>query len=93
MNLPIRPILLLICCCCAVLLHAQTTQVIRYTTREGLPSNSIYRTIIDKKGFLWVASESGLSRYDGRTFRNYFTTEGLPDNEVTELLLDSSGTV
>lgn len=93
MNLSLRSILLLVCCWCTLLLQAQTTQVIRYTAREGLPSNSIYRAIIDKKGFLWVAGESGLSRYDGRTFRNYFTTEGLPDNEVTELLLDSSGTV
>lgn len=77
--------------CTSLILQAQTTQVFRYTTREGLPSNSIYRTIIDKKGFLWIAGESGLSRYDGRTFRNYFTTDGLPDNEVTELMLDSSG--
>jgi ligand-binding sensor domain-containing protein len=93
MNLPARPILLLICCCFSAFLQGQTTQVFRYTTREGLPSNSIYRTIIDTKGFLWIAGESGLSRYDGRTFRNYFTTDGLPDNEVTELMLDSSGIV
>lgn len=81
------------CCCCALSTSAQTPQILRYTTREGLPSNSIYRTIIDKKGFLWIAGESGVSRYDGRTFKNYYTTEGLPDNEVTELVLDSSGTV
>jgi ligand-binding sensor domain-containing protein len=74
-------------------LFAQSTQIIRYTTKEGLPSNSIYRTIIDKRGFLWIASESGLSRYDGRTFKNYLTTEGLPDVEVTELMIDSSGTL
>lgn len=88
-----RTILLLVCCASSFFAHTQTRQVIRYTTREGLPSNSIYRSIIDKKGFLWVAGESGVSRYDGRSFRNYFTTDGLPDNEVTELLLDSSGTV
>jgi ligand-binding sensor domain-containing protein len=86
-------IIVLICCCCTQWLQAQTTQILRYTTKEGLPSNSIYRTIIDKKGFLWIAGESGLSRFDGRTFKNYFTTEGLPDNEVTELMLDNSGTL
>lgn len=91
MNLLVRsflPVLLF-----GVQAYTQTTQVIRYTTREGLPSNSIYRTLIDRKGFLWVAGETGVSRYDGRSFRNYYTTEGLPDNEVTELLLDSSGRI
>ncbi|MCX6319131.1 MAG: histidine kinase [Bacteroidetes bacterium] len=93
MNRSFRTILLLVCVVMSIRTPAQTRQVIRYTTREGLPSNSIYRTIIDKKGFLWVAGESGLSRYDGRSFRNYYTTDGLPDNEVTELILDTSGTV
>jgi anti-sigma regulatory factor (Ser/Thr protein kinase) len=88
-----RHIIMLACCCTAQWLPAQTTQIIRYTTKEGLPSNSIYRTIIDRKGFLWVAGESGLSRYDGRTFKNYYTTQGLPDIEVTELMIDSSGTL
>ena len=93
MNLPFRHSIVLVCCCIAQWLSAQTTQIIRYTTKEGLPSNSIYRTIIDKKGFLWIAGESGLSRYDGRTFKNYFTSQGLPDNEITELMIDSSGTL
>jgi ligand-binding sensor domain-containing protein/anti-sigma regulatory factor (Ser/Thr protein kinase) len=72
-------------------LHSQTPQIIRYTTKEGLPSNSVYRTIIDKRGFLWIAGETGVSRYDGRGFKNYTTIHGLPDNEVTELMLDSNG--
>jgi ligand-binding sensor domain-containing protein len=91
MKLCLKHIVFFICCCCTQWLYPQTTQIIRYTTKEGLPSNSIYRTVIDKKGFLWIAGETGVSRYDGRTFKNYFTTQGLPDNEVTELIVDSSG--
>jgi ligand-binding sensor domain-containing protein len=79
------------CYCCATIANAQSTQIIRYTTKEGLPSNSIYRTTIDKKGFLWIAGETGVTRFDGRSFKNYTTVNGLPDNEVTELTLDSSG--
>ncbi|MBL7730845.1 MAG: histidine kinase [Chitinophagaceae bacterium] len=86
-----RHIILLYIFCQPLISNAQTTQILRYTTKEGLPSNSIYRSIIDRKGFLWIAGESGLSRFDGRTFKNYFTTEGLPDNEVTELQIDNSG--
>ncbi len=91
MKLRFRHIIFLISCCSAQWLYAQTTQIIRYTTKDGLPSNSIYRTIIDKKGFLWIAGETGVTRYDGKTFKNYTTINGLPDNEVTELMIDSSG--
>jgi|CXWL01.1.fsa_nt_gi ligand-binding sensor domain-containing protein/anti-sigma regulatory factor (Ser/Thr protein kinase) len=91
MKLCLKHIIFLACCCCTQWLHSQTPQIIRYTTKEGLPSNSIYRTVIDKKGFLWIAGETGVTRYDGRTFKNYTTIHGLPDNEVTELMIDSSG--
>jgi ligand-binding sensor domain-containing protein len=72
---------------------AQSTQTITYTVKDGLPSNALYRTIIDKKGFLWIATEIGLSRFDGKKFRNYTTSDGLSDNEITDLFADSSGTV
>jgi hypothetical protein len=64
-----------------------------YSVKEGLPSNALYRSIIDKKGYLWIATELGLSRFDGKRFRNYSTTDGLTDNEITDLFVDSSGLV
>ena len=69
---------------------AQNTQTIIYTVKDGLPSNALYRSIIDKNGFLWIATEIGLSRFDGKKFRNYSTTDGLTDNEITDLFTDSS---
>ncbi|NOT50415.1 MAG: histidine kinase [Chitinophagaceae bacterium] len=72
---------------------AQTTQVITYTTKEGLSSNSVYRTAIDKRGFLWIATENGLCRFDGRKFETYTTAKGLTDNETVDLFIDSSGII
>ena len=72
---------------------SQNTQTITYTVKEGLPSNTLYRTIIDKKGYLWIATEIGMSRFDGKKFRNYNTSDGLTDNEITNLFVDSSGGV
>lgn len=86
-----RNILFLLFLCCFNFSIAQNTQIVRYRTANGLSSNSIYQTIIDKKGFLWIAGENGLTRYDGRAFKNYTTINGLPDNEVTKLYLDSTG--
>lgn len=72
---------------------AQSTQTIIYTTKDGLASNSVYRALLDKRGFLWIATDLGVSRFDGKIFRTYTTTQGLPDNEIIDLMLDSTGTV
>ena len=74
-------------------IFSQNTQTIIYTVKDGLPSNALYRTAIDKRGFLWIATEIGLSRFDGKKFRNYNTSDGLSDNEITDLFTDSSGTL
>jgi ligand-binding sensor domain-containing protein len=74
-------------------LFAQTTQTISYTIKDGLSSNSVYRTAIDRRGFLWIATENGLARFDGRKFENYTTAKGLTDNEIVDLHIDSSGTI
>ncbi len=71
-------------------LCAQTKQIIYYTTKDGLPSNSIYRTILDNNGFLWIATENGLAKFDGKDFKTYTTAHGLPDNEITDIFIDSS---
>ena len=39
------------------------------TTTDGLQSNTIYCTLQDKNGFIWVGTRDGLSRYDGNSFR------------------------
>jgi ligand-binding sensor domain-containing protein len=47
----------------------------------------------DKDGFLWFGTETGLSRYDGSHFRNFYTSDGLPDNEIIKLFVDSRNRV
>jgi len=44
-----------------------------YSTSNGLPYNSISCIIQDFKGFLWIGTGEGLSRYDGKVFKNYFS--------------------
>jgi ligand-binding sensor domain-containing protein/two-component sensor histidine kinase len=52
----------------------EPTQLIaqQFTVADGLPSNCVYMTVADKKGFLWIGTNEGLSRFDGRKFYNYF---------------------
>lgn len=39
------------------------------TTSSGLPSNIIFDIYQDKMGFIWIASDEGLCRYDGYNFK------------------------
>lgn len=64
-----------------------------FTTNEGLPSNHIYDIIEDSKGFLWVATDNGVSRFDGKYFQNFSVKNGLPSNEVLQILKDGDGNI
>lgn len=42
-----------------------------YTKNEGLISNSIYDISQDSDGFIWLATNEGLCRYDGYQFKRF----------------------
>ena len=67
----------------------------RVTKKEGLASNSIFQTVRDANGFLWIATQNGLQRYDGNRFLTFRHTPGNPsslaDNNINHLYLDSKG--
>lgn len=60
---------------------------------DGLPSSTIYDAIQDSKGFIWFATETGVSKYDGYQFINYTMKDGLPNNGILRLVEDSSGRI
>jgi ligand-binding sensor domain-containing protein/anti-sigma regulatory factor (Ser/Thr protein kinase) len=72
---------------------AQQPAYTYYSIREGLASNDIYGCLVDKKGFLWLATENGVSKFDGHSFRNYSVAQGLPDNDVLSIEMDSAGVI
>lgn len=72
---------------------AQTLYLPHYTTKDGLPSNNCYYTLQDKKGYIWVATDAGVSRFDGSVFENFSVDDGLPDNQILQLKEDSKGRI
>ncbi|RZL50277.1 MAG: diguanylate cyclase [Pedobacter sp.] len=72
---------------------AQTAYLPHYTTKNGLPSNNCYYTLQDKRGYIWVATDAGVSRFDGTTFETFSVDDGLPDNQVLQLREDSKGRI
>lgn len=66
----------------------------RWTSRDGLPHNSVRDMAQTPDGYLWLATWEGLVRYDGVEFvvHDRSTTDpALPDNGVGALYVDPAG--
>jgi ligand-binding sensor domain-containing protein/DNA-binding CsgD family transcriptional regulator len=69
-----RILLLVAACCCCETMAAQTPAGYSfefYNSAHGLPSSEIIALAKDSKGFLWIGTSAGISRYDGYEFYNY----------------------
>jgi ligand-binding sensor domain-containing protein/two-component sensor histidine kinase len=62
-----------------------------YTTADGLPRNRINCIVPDSRGFLWLCTGEGLSRFDGYEFTTYGTDQGLPRSSVLDFIETRSG--
>lgn len=73
-------------------LNAQERVFKFFSNKDGLPSNNIFKIRFDQKGFLWIAHDKGISRFDGNTFRNY-NNPNQKSNVYTDLQIDARGRV
>lgn len=67
----------------------QEFSMLNYTVNDGLPSNQITSTCEDSYGFLWIGTNNGVSRFNGKSFVNYGYTEGLRNLFVGAIYEDS----
>ncbi len=77
---------------------AQGSDNLRFTsinTNNGLSNNNVNDVLRDNRGFLWIATNDGLCRYDGPdNFKIYYAEdkegkEGLNSSNISTLLIDS----
>jgi ligand-binding sensor domain-containing protein/signal transduction histidine kinase len=66
--------------------YAERIPVRSYTSADGLADNHVNRIRQDSRGFIWIATDEGLSRFDGYEFVNYTTAHGLPHRWVNDLI-------
>jgi len=64
-----------------------------YSVKEGLAQSKVYSVIQENQGYLWIGTESGVSKFDGVTFINYTTEDGLAEGGVKTLFKDSNGSI
>lgn len=68
-----------------LLFDRKTGHYKRFTTADGLPSNTILRMLEDGKGDLWLSTYNGLSRFNPqiKTSRNFSQSDGLQSNQFS----------
>src|SRR5690606_30172503 len=66
-----------------------------WTTRDGLPHNTINSITQSKDGYLWLATWEGAVRFNGREFKVFGRgpVTGLPDSGIRFLNTDNDGNV
>jgi len=62
-----------------------------WTTKQGLPENTVNMLLQTRDGYLWVGTPDGLACFDGVQFRRYGLRDGLPHVGITSLLEDRRG--
>ena len=77
----------------SVFSKAQTPYYKNYTVKDGLPSSETYQVFQDSKGYIWIASDNGVARFDGYSFKVFTTRDGLPDNTIFGFYEDKLGRI
>lgn len=65
------------------------------SNRDGLSNGQVNTILQDKQGYVWFGTQSGLDRYDGFRFKNFFynnlDVSSLANNSVDEIQQDVLG--
>jgi|GEM_PF-1001531 len=60
---------------------------------NGLPSSETYDIHQDRNGYIWIATDRGVVRFDGYRYRIFTKKDGLADNVIFKLEEDYQGRV
>jgi ligand-binding sensor domain-containing protein len=72
---------------------AQTLPFRTYSIEDGLSEAVVVDLMQDSQGYIWIATNYGLNRFDGIQFKNYFQKDGLLSNKIYSLYQDSSSVI
>ena len=77
-------------------LHTQDLRFYReqaWSTEQGLPQDTVHQILQTRDGFLWIATEGGLARYDGASFTvfNHLNEKAFSRDDICCLAQDNAG--
>lgn len=77
-----------------VILIANPIQIKKIDISKGLSNNFIQGITQDREGFIWIGTESGLNRFDGNSFKNFYHSDINPhtiiSNELNDVVADKN---
>lgn len=74
--------------------YSQTYNSIKeLNTETGLPSDVVYNVIQDKNGYIWIATENGVVKYNGTSYKIFQKKDGLPNNDIFKINVDSKNRI
>ena len=62
-----------------------------YTSEDGLPSSEVHSLVQDSLGYVWIATDRGISRFDGENFQVYNDEKQLGDLGIYKIFKHSDG--
>ena len=72
---------------CSNLVFAQMDNLYEnFNSLDGFPSNETYDLFEDYRGFLWIASDNGVIRFDVKNHKIFNINNGMTDNVVFQFL-------
>ncbi len=71
-------------------MRAERLPITTYGPAEGLAGTVVQHVTRDSRGFMWMSTRDGLSRFDGERFVTYGVEHGLP-NPTVNFLLETRG--
>jgi ligand-binding sensor domain-containing protein len=78
-------------------LIGQLRPVQSYSSNDGMSPGIVNVIQSDSLGYLWIGCRNGLSRFDGRSFRNYFAnamdSTALPSSEIYSIYPGKEGDI
>ncbi len=91
-----RPLFLVLLFAAAPLLSQPSPpEFTKFSSKDGLSHDSVYEILESSHGFLWIATEDGLNRFDGYSFVTYRhdpdDPQSLAENDINSLAEDSEG--
>jgi diguanylate cyclase (GGDEF)-like protein/PAS domain S-box-containing protein len=75
----------------------ESIKFFHFSTKQGLPQNTVFAINQDKEGFVWIGTQSGLMRFDGyRTHiykHNPLEKNSISSNFISAITTDDNGRV
>ncbi len=90
-------LLFVLCVCFPAAAQEPSLYFEKITIQDGLSHNKVNCIIQDQRGFIWIGTDDGLNRYDGKRFVYYKTrpndSTSISGNIITDLIEDRNGII